>query len=340
MTQPYLQCEDLCKRFGSTVALDGFSVALTKGQVLALLGPSGCGKTTALNILQGLLRPDSGCVRCDDQTIDDPAAGTWLPMRDRRFATVFQDFSLWPHMTVAANVAYGLRVQGIPRSEREQRTAEALRLVGLESMAGRRPSQLSGGQQQRVAIARAVVVRPRVLLLDEPLSALDARLREELRDDLALLLRESGCTAVYVTHDQSEAFALADLVAVMNKGRIEQLGSPGDLYHSPRTRFVASFIGSSNILDAASQHELNIEHRSTLLLRREAVTIHPGVPEDSSTGTVRGTCERSHFLGDRCEVAIRISPTLSLRGIATLPITPGTPAYATFDLSAARPIRE
>ncbi|EIP96928.1 ABC-type spermidine/putrescine transport system, ATPase component [Opitutaceae bacterium TAV1] len=244
----FLECTGVSKTFGGATVLHRMSFTLARGECLALLGASGCGKTTLLNILAGFLRADTGRVRCAGETLDDAATGAFTGVDRRRFAMVFQDFSLWPHLTVGENVGYGLKIRGVSRADREARVREALRRVSLEAAAGRMPATLSGGQQQRVAIARALVVEPRVLLLDEPLSALDVHLREELRDEIGHLIRTLGMTAVYVTHDQSEALAIAHRVAVMRAGVIEQLDTPETIYREPATRYVAGFLGGANLL--------------------------------------------------------------------------------------------
>ncbi|RRJ96427.1 ABC transporter ATP-binding protein [Opitutaceae bacterium TAV4] len=244
----FLECTGVSKTFGSVTVLHRMSFTLARGECLALLGASGCGKTTLLNILAGFLRADTGRVCCARETLDDAAAGAFTDVARRRFAMVFQDFSLWPHLTVGENVGYGLKIRGVSRADREARVREALRRMSLEAAANRMPATLSGGQQQRVAIARALVVEPRVLLLDEPLSALDVHLRDELRDEIGHLIRTLGMTAVYVTHDQSEALAIAHRVAVMRAGVIEQLDTPEKIYREPATRYVAGFLGGANLL--------------------------------------------------------------------------------------------
>ncbi len=348
---PYLQAVELTKSFGSTAVLRGVGLALPRGQCLALLGPSGCGKTTLLNILQGIIAPDAGSVACDGVTLDDPAQNRHLPMRRRGFATVFQDFSLWPHLTVGANVAYGLRVMGVGRTERKRRVHEALALVGMDGYARRHPAMLSGGQQQRVAIARAVVVRPRVLLLDEPLSALDLKLREELRDDIAALLRELRITAVYVTHDQSEAFVIADRVAVMNRGVIEQEDTPEAIYARPATAFVAGFLGSANMLPftkhdgqiriggsgtegtlAIDAPAADVPQRGVCRVLRERVTVHAQPPTpDEARGrlTLAGRCASARFLGDRFELSIHTDTGLVLRVLSSRGYADQTPLHLT-----------
>jgi len=243
-----LQIESAAVQFGDVKVLRGIDLQVEQGRCLVLLGPSGCGKTTLLNLISGSVRLNAGTVQMGGSVLDDPAARVFVPMRDRGFAMVFQDFSLWPHMTVSGNVAFGLKVQHIAKAEREARVEDALRKTRMLEMRDRRPSELSGGQQQRVAIARALAVRPKLLLLDEPLSALDAKLREELKAELKLLLRETGQTAVYVTHDQSEAYALGDEVALMREGGIEQCAAPEDIYHRPHSAYVADFLGGANVL--------------------------------------------------------------------------------------------
>ena len=215
------------------------SLSVPRGSLIALLGPSGCGKTTTLRMVAGLEMPDAGRVRVDGRDV------TRLPPYARRMGVVFQSYALFPHMTVAANVAFGLRMQGVAGAERARRAAAALAMVGLSDQAQKRPRQMSGGQQQRVALARALAIEPDVLLLDEPLSALDAKLREELRVEMRILQRRMGATAVFVTHDQAEALAMADLVAVMEAGRVAQLGAPEEVFERPATPFVAEFVGRS-----------------------------------------------------------------------------------------------
>ena len=224
-----------------TRALEPVQLDINPGETLVLLGPSGCGKTTMLRIIAGLEQPDAG-----GQVFFGTQDVTPQPIEQRRVGMVFQSYALFPNMSVAENIAYGLKVRGMPAAEKKQRVGEMLAMMHLETFAARRVDQLSGGQRQRVALARALAVRPRVLLLDEPLTALDAKLRESLRAEIDRLLRSLKITAVYVTHDQSEAMALGDRIAVMEKGRIAQIGSPREIYYRPATRFVADFIGSMN----------------------------------------------------------------------------------------------
>ena len=234
--------ERLVKSFGRVRALDDVSLEIERGELFFLLGPSGCGKTTLLRTIAGFYEPDAGRVRFGERDV------TFLPPQRRDTGMVFQNYALWPHMTVEANVAFGLKVRGVPRAERQRRVREALDLVRMGEYARRKPNQLSGGQQQRVALARALVIRPQCLLLDEPLSNLDAKLRLEMRGEIRRLCKEFGLTAVYVTHDQKEALSVADRMAVMFGGRIAQVGTPRELYRRPATAAVADFLGETNFI--------------------------------------------------------------------------------------------
>ncbi len=242
-----LSIENLSKHYGATAALQRVSHAFAPGRVTAILGPSGSGKSTALGIIAGLLAPDVGRVFLDGADL------TRVPPEKRGFGVVFQNYALFPHLTVVENVEFGLRVRGVGKAERRRRAGEMLDLARIPHLAERRVHQVSGGEQQRVAVARALAIRPRVLLMDEPLSALDARLRDDLRAELARLLRELALTTVYVTHDQAEAMSLGHALIVMNRGRIEQAGTAEEIYRAPASPFVAGFIGAANVFPDAEK---------------------------------------------------------------------------------------
>lgn len=243
-TKPIIELRSLTKSYGDKTIIDGLNLTINNGEFLTILGPSGCGKTTVLRLIAGLEDPNGGKIILDGQDITEVPA-------ERRFVnTVFQSYALFPHMTIFENVAFGLRMQKVPNAEIKPRVMEALRMVRLEEMAERKPTQLSGGQQQRIAIARAVVNKPKVLLLDESLSALDYKLRKEMQNELKALQRQLGITFIFVTHDQEEALTMSDRIIVMNKGNIEQDGTPREIYEEPKNLFVARFIGEINVFDA------------------------------------------------------------------------------------------
>jgi iron(III) transport system ATP-binding protein len=240
-----VELDSLTKYFGQGAALDCLTLTVAHGSLVCLLGPSGCGKTTTLRLVAGFLDPDQGSIRVGGRTMSEP--GRTVPPERRGMSMIFQSYALWPHMTIAENVAYGLKVRRLARAERERRLAGILDVTRLSEFAARYPHELSGGQQQRAALARALVVEPETLLLDEPLSNLDANLREEMRFEIRRLHDAYKYTTIYVTHDQGEAMTTADMIVVMNRGRVEQIGSPEDVYQRPRSEFVARFIGGTNI---------------------------------------------------------------------------------------------
>jgi ABC-type Fe3+/spermidine/putrescine transport system ATPase subunit len=247
---PSVRVEGLCKRFGEVVAVDDISVEFRDGEMTSVLGPSGCGKTTTLNLIAGFIEPDRGSIHFGERLIADPGRGVAVPSNKRDIGMVFQSYALWPHLRVGENVAYGLKMRKVPRAERDDAARRALQRVRLEAYCDRYPHELSGGQQQRVALARAIAYAPQILLFDEPLSNLDATLREEMRLEIKDIHREVGITSIYVTHDQAEAMSLSDRIVVMGEGQVLQIGSPRELYEEPADVRVARFLGRTNLFDA------------------------------------------------------------------------------------------
>ena len=282
---PAVQLSGIAKRFGDVVAVAGIDLEIADGEFFSMLGPSGSGKTTTLRMIAGFELPTEGRVVLHGQDV------TQLAPFERDVNTVFQDYALFPHMTVGQNVGYGLLVRKVARAERERRVADALRMVRLEGYEQRKPGQLSGGQRQRVALARALVNRPRVLLLDEPLGALDLKLRQEMQLELHQIQDEVGITFIYVTHDQEEALTMSDRIAVFNRGRIEQVGTPADIYEQPATTFVAGFVGTSNLVDGAAAAAIT-GHPGLFTVRPEKIRLAEpddavGPDELSATGRIR-----------------------------------------------------
>ncbi len=318
-TVPSVELQNVTKRFDDVVAVDGVDLALAGGEFFTLLGPSGCGKTTTLRMIAGFERPTEGRIRIEGT---DVAA---LPPHRRPTNTVFQSYALFPHLSVEDNVAYGLRRKKVARAEIRERVTAELERVGLAAEARRRPAQLSGGQQQRVALARALVNLPKVLLLDEPLGALDLKLRKGLQVELKRIQREVGITFVYVTHDQEEALTMSDRIAVMNRGRVEQVAEPEDVYERPASTFVAGFIGVSNLMPAAvdGPDRVRLDHGPTVpvsadglapgerchaVVRPEKLRIEPldggAAPSANGSPRVEGTVESSLYLGTSTQVVV------------------------------------
>ena len=315
--------EGLSRSYGAVVALDGLDLTVRAGELVALLGPSGCGKTTTLRLLAGLEDADAGTITVGGKDVSR------LPASKRDMGMVFQAYSLFPHMTVRQNVAFGLRLRRVSSAQRDRRALEMLELVGLSSQADRYPHQISGGQQQRVALARALAIEPQVLLLDEPLSALDAKVRAQLRDQIRRIQLEVGITTLFVTHDQEEALAIADRVGVMREGRIEQLAPPTEVYSRPATSFVAEFVGLTNRLDGeVSGGQVTVrgctlplmednvpDGRVVALVRPEAVTMASHTSAESSP--LVGTVIAITFLGATSRVTVNLGDTTVMAQLAT-----------------------
>ena len=317
---PGVAIKGLTRHYGDVAAVENLSLDVKPGELVALLGPSGCGKTTTLRLVAGFLKPEAGEIWVGDRCLSSPNAV--VPPERRRMAMIFQSYALWPHMTVAQNVAYGLRFKKLARAERERKVRAMLAVVQLAGYETRYPGELSGGQQQRVAVARSLVVEPEILLLDEPLSNLDANLREEMRFEIRRLHEEFGITTLYVTHDQAEAMVISDRIAVLDRGRVAQVGAADDLFHQPRTRFVAEFIGKTNVVDGMAVGPDRVAH-GTLTLRvagggltpgeHVALSIRPHQVEITAlteeTDVLRGTVQRATFLGETVDYQVAVAGT-------------------------------
>ena len=331
----FLELAGLTKQYGALTVVNDISLAIEKGQLVCLLGPSGCGKTTTLRLIAGFLEPSAGEIRVGGCCISSP--GHTEPPERRKMSMIFQSYALWPHMTVFENIAYGLCLRGLAKAEVEQRTHTILTATKLASLADRYPGNLSGGQQQRVSLARALVIEPEILLLDEPLSNLDANLREEMRFEIRRLHDKYRYTTVYVTHDQSEAMTTADLIVVMNQGVIEQAGSPEDIYQRPLTEFVARFIGAANLFKGQSKGDSSVDCGHGLVLRcssgdfatsgNTAVSIrHHDVqmssvkPDASAINWVGGTVARQVYLGSHRDYLVLLPGGESVRVITSVTV--------------------
>ncbi len=311
-----ISLKGLTKRFGTTTAVDGVDLDIATGELFFLLGPSGCGKTTLLRMLAGFIDPTAGSIRFGERDV------THLPPNKRNTGMVFQSYALWPHMSVIENVKYGLTLRKIPTGEREKQAREALAVVHMDQCAGRKPNELSGGQQQRVALARAIVVKPDLLLLDEPLSNLDAKLRLEMRSEIRRICTAVGMTTVYVTHDQKEALSIADRLAVLRDGQIQQVGEPRSVYRQPCSAFVAGFIGETNFVrGTASGHEVSTplgtlqvassaEGPVNCSIRPEAIKVHDG---PGANNGFEGTRLHSTYLGEIAQHEVAVGQDQTLR---------------------------
>jgi putrescine transport system ATP-binding protein len=338
-SSPALRFEAVTKRFGDFAAVDNVTLDIAAGEFFALLGPSGCGKTTLMRLVAGFETPDAGRVLLDGRPLGA------LPPHRRPVNMMFQSYALFPHMTVKRNIGFGLRQERLSRAAIASRVAEMVALVQLQGLEDRKPHQLSGGQRQRVALARALAKRPKVLLLDEPLAALDKKLREETQAELAALQRKLGATFIVVTHDQEEAMTLASRMAVMNRGRIEQVGAPSEIYEQPSSRYVASFIGDINMIEgavarteaagaqvdcgAAGHFRVGPTHcpvgaRVALALRPEKIAILHEPPADAAANVVRASVEDAAYLGGRSVYRLRAAGELRLRAAVTNPSRNGS----------------
>jgi iron(III) transport system ATP-binding protein len=321
-----VELRNLTKRYGDAAVVDDISLAIEHGHLVCLLGPSGCGKTTTLRLIAGFVEPSAGEIRVGDKLISSPAHS--LPPERRNMSMIFQSYALWPHMTVAENIVYGLKLRKLDRNTIAKKLAAILATTKLAPLAERYPGELSGGQQQRVALARALIVEPETLLLDEPLSNLDANLREEMRFEVRRLHDTYRYTTVYVTHDQSEAMTTADLICVMNLGKIEQAGSPEDVYERPRSEFVARFIGSSNVIKGKARDSAHIDLGGVALrcvggmlkagadtavsIRPHAIGISVTQPQQAENA-LPATVTRQVFLGDSRDYMVELKDGTQLR---------------------------
>ncbi|MBE9605268.1 ABC transporter ATP-binding protein [Acetobacteraceae bacterium H6797] len=317
-TAPHLVLDGLEKRFGASRAVQSLSISVGKGELIGLLGPSGCGKTTTLRMIGGLMPATEGRIVVGGREV------TQLPPHKRDMGIVFQNYALFPHMTVAENLSFGLEMRKVPKAERETRVKRALDMVRLGAFGGRKPRELSGGQQQRVALARALVIEPSILLLDEPLSNLDANLREEMRNEIRDIQQRLGITAVFVTHDQAEALAICDRIAVMRLGVLEQLGTPYEIYERPSNEFVAGFVGRVNRVAATQGPDGLVQLGDlsllaagqvangpvTMMVRPHRMRVVDATPEGEGWNVARGEVTRSTFVGDLLTLEVKVGPAI------------------------------
>jgi iron(III) transport system ATP-binding protein len=323
-----VELRGLTKRFGSLSVVDDVSLRIDHGQLVCLLGPSGCGKTTTLRLIAGFLEPSLGEIHVGERVVSSPAKT--VPPENRKMSMIFQSYALWPHMTVVENIVFGLRLRKLDRDTIAKKLAAILATTKLEPLAQRYPGELSGGQQQRVALARALIVEPETLLLDEPLSNLDANLREEMRFEIRRLHDQYRYTTVYVTHDQSEAMTTADVIAVMNAGRIDQLGSPQDIYDRPQSEFVARFIGASNIIKGVALDESHVSFAGATLqvvgaklttgatapvaIRQHDIQLSTQAPANPQNA-IKARVTRQVFLGATQDYLLEVADGTTLRAV-------------------------
>jgi putative spermidine/putrescine transport system ATP-binding protein len=312
---PAVRFVNVSRRFGTVRAVDGVTLDIAPGEFFAMLGPSGSGKTTCLRLIAGFEQPDEGHIEIFGETADG------VPPYKRNVNTVFQDYALFPHMNVGENVAYGLMIKGVGRAEREAKAKSALGMVKLAGYEARKPAQLSGGQRQRVALARALVNGPKVLLLDEPLGALDLKLREQMQEELKALQKELGITFVFVTHDQGEALSMANRVAIFNEGRIVQAGSPSDVYERPKSRFVADFVGSSNVLPPAFAAAHGGAAKWTSLRPEKIAVAAAGAPAPAGHAHAGGEIKMVSYQGSVTRLSVQVG---DMRMTAETPAGPAS----------------
>ncbi|MGB3388400.1 MAG: ABC transporter ATP-binding protein [Pseudaminobacter sp.] len=331
----FLELDGLAKSYGDLTVVKNVNLSVDKGKLVCLLGPSGCGKTTTLRLIAGFVPANAGSIRVGGQTVS--SAHSTVPPEARNMSMIFQSYALWPHMTVFQNVAYGLKLRKVPPQETAARVRTILAATQLTPLEGRYPGELSGGQQQRVSLARALVVKPEILLLDEPLSNLDANLREEMRFEIRRLHDEFRYTTVYVTHDQVEAMTTADIIVVMNDGRIEQAGSPEDIYQRPQTEFVARFIGGTNILKGqkgdgdvvvcdgdvklrCASGEFAAQGQTSVSIRHHDIQLSEKKPTSADTNWATGTVARQIYLGSHRDYLVSLPGGETVRTIAPVDV--------------------
>lgn len=337
-----VRIEHVFKRFGSVTAVNDFNLVVKDGEFVSILGPSGCGKTTTLRMIAGFERATEGEIYIGEQCVSSSLKGSFAPPEKRDIGMVFQSYAVWPHMTVAENVGYPLKIQKVEKSERERRVQEMLELVHLGEYGKRYPNQLSGGQQQRVALARALVAQPGLLLLDEPLSNLDAKLRESMRFEILEIQKKTGITVVYVTHDQSEAMAMSDRVVVMSMGVVQQIGAPHEIYTQPANKMVADFIGLVNFMDGEAKGDRiflkgtnvsfpntnNIVGEATVAVRPENITM------SLNGGQIEGQLTHRFYLGDAIDYRVQVGEHIVrviVKGADIDAIPDGSKVYLDFD---------